>query len=62
MGVLLCSDKDQTKVEFATAGMDNKLFVSRYLLALPSVEQLRRFVEADRARFEAEPSRTRKSK
>jgi predicted nuclease of restriction endonuclease-like (RecB) superfamily len=62
VGILLCSDKDQTKVEFATAGMDNKLFVSRYLLALPSVEQLRRFVEADRARFEAEHSRSRKSK
>lgn len=53
VGIILCSDKDQTKVEFATAGMDNKLFVSRYLVALPSAEQLRRFVEKDRAQFEA---------
>ncbi len=53
VGILLCSDKDHTKVEFATAGMANKLFVSRYLTALPSAEQLQRFVETDRARIEA---------
>jgi hypothetical protein len=40
-------------VEFATAGMDQKLFVSRYLVALPSVEKLRRFLEADRERIES---------
>jgi len=44
-------DKDGTEVEFATAGMDNALFVSRYLVALPTVDQLRALVEADRARF-----------
>ena len=53
VGILLCSDKDRTKVEFATAGMDNRLFVSRYLTSLPSAEQLQRFVETDRARVEA---------
>jgi predicted nuclease of restriction endonuclease-like (RecB) superfamily len=53
IGILLCSDKDHTKVEFATAGMANKLFVSRYLTLLPSAEQLQRFVETDRARVEA---------
>lgn len=52
VGIILCSDRDKTKVEFATAGMDNKLFVSRYLVALPSAEQLSRFVEQDRARLE----------
>ncbi len=40
-------------VEFATSGMDNRLFVSRYLVALPSAEQLQRFVETYRARVEA---------
>jgi hypothetical protein len=45
-----------------SAGMDNKLLVSRYLVALPSVEQLRRLVEADRARFESEHSRGRTRK
>jgi hypothetical protein len=33
--------------------MDQKLFVSCYLVALPSVEKLRRFLEADRERIES---------
>lgn len=52
VGIVLCSDKDETKVEYATAGLSQKLFVSRYLVALPSAEQLRAFVAADRVRIE----------
>jgi predicted nuclease of restriction endonuclease-like (RecB) superfamily len=51
VGIILASGKNGTEVEFATAGMDNQLFVSRYVVALPSAEQLRELVEADRARF-----------
>jgi hypothetical protein len=50
--IILCGDRRQTKVEFATAGMDNRLFVSRYLVALPKPEQLEALIEADRAQFE----------
>lgn len=53
IGILLCSDRDEAAVEFATAGMDQKLFVSRYLVALPSVEKLRSFLETDRERIES---------
>jgi predicted nuclease of restriction endonuclease-like (RecB) superfamily len=53
VGILLCSDRDGTEVEFATAGMDHKLFVSRYLVALPSAEKLRTFLEADREHIES---------
>ncbi|MGH9962144.1 MAG: PDDEXK nuclease domain-containing protein, partial [Pyrinomonadaceae bacterium] len=53
VGVLLCSGKDATKVEYATAGIDQQLFVSRYLVALPSAEQLRNFIEAHRAALES---------
>ena len=53
VGIILCSDRDEAVVEFATAGMDQKLFVSRYLVALPSVEKLRSFLEADRERIES---------
>ena len=53
VGILLCSDKDSTDVEFATAGMDQKLFVSRYLTQLPSPEQLKAFLERDRAQINA---------
>lgn len=62
IGILLCSESDGTEVEFATAGMDQKLFVSRYLVALPSAEKLRRFLEADRERIESQmpPPKARK--
>ncbi|MBI3462798.1 MAG: DUF1016 family protein, partial [Planctomycetes bacterium] len=54
IGIILCSDRDGTEVEFATAGIDNQLFVSRYLVALPSADQLRKLLEADRALFTQE--------
>ena len=53
IGILLCSDKDGTEVEFATAGMDQKLFVSRYLTTLPSPTKLKQFLERDRAEIKA---------
>lgn len=53
VALLLCSGKNATKVEYATAGMDQPLFVSRYRVALPSTEQLRGFIEADRATLES---------
>ena len=59
VGILLCTDRDHTKVEFATAGMDNKLFVSRYLVALPSAKQLQEFIERDREQIEMQTRRGR---
>jgi hypothetical protein len=32
-------------VEYALAGMDNKLFVSKYQLELPSKEEIQHFLE-----------------
>lgn len=54
VGILLCGDSDSTEVEFATAGMDQKLFVSRYLTALPSAKQLKAFLERDRAAIQSQ--------
>ncbi len=45
IGVLLCNQKNQALVEYALAGMDNDLFVSKYLLELPSKEIIQRFLE-----------------
>jgi predicted nuclease of restriction endonuclease-like (RecB) superfamily len=52
VGLLLCSDKDQTKVEYAIGGLDQQLFVSRYLVALPKPNEIERLVERDRALWE----------
>ena len=45
VGILLCTQKDQALVEYALAGIDNGLFVSKYLLELPKKEAMQRFVE-----------------
>ncbi len=62
VGMILCSDRDQAAVEFATVGMDQKLFVSRYLVALPSAEKLRAFLEADREEIESHLAKTAPAK
>lgn len=49
VGLILCTDKNQTRVDYATPGLDHQLFVSRYLVALPSVETLQRLIEEDTA-------------
>ncbi len=45
VGILLCTQKDHTLVEYALAGMDNRLFVSKYQLELPKKDEMERFLE-----------------
>ena len=42
IGIVLARDKDEILVEYATGGISNQLFVSRYQLYLPDVEALKR--------------------
>lgn len=44
VGILLCTRKDQPLVEYALAGMNNHLFVSKYQLELPRKEDIERFL------------------
>jgi len=45
IGLILCANKNHTKVEYATAGLDNNLFVSKYKINLPSVKEIEEFIE-----------------
>jgi predicted nuclease of restriction endonuclease-like (RecB) superfamily len=45
IGILLCTGKKEALVEYALAGMDNNLFVSKYLLELPKKEDMQAFIE-----------------
>lgn len=45
IGILLCTDKNHALMEYALAGMDDQLFVSKYQLALPSKEDMQAFIE-----------------
>lgn len=40
IGLLLCTDYGETTVRYATEGLSQNLFVSKYLLQLPSEEEL----------------------
>ena len=44
IGILLCTEKGQKLVEYATAGMDKQLFVAKYLVKLPQKEELEAFI------------------
>jgi predicted nuclease of restriction endonuclease-like (RecB) superfamily len=57
VGILLCTHKDRALVEYALAGMDNNLFVSKYKLELPSAEEMRQFIFDTMRREGGAPSR-----
>ena len=44
IGIVLCTEKDNVQAEYATLGISNKLFVSKYQLYLPTKERLEREV------------------
>jgi len=45
VGIILCTEKERHKVKYAIAGLDNKLFVSKYLVELPTEEELLKLLE-----------------
>jgi hypothetical protein len=59
VGLLLCSDKDQTKVEYAIGGLGQQLFVSRYLVALPKPNEIEQLIARDRALWEQRGGKNR---
>jgi predicted nuclease of restriction endonuclease-like (RecB) superfamily len=59
VGILLCAQRDHALVEYALAGMDNRLFVSKYQLELPKRRDMEQFIE-EQIREATEIERTRK--
>lgn len=47
VGILLVTNKNTAMVEYAMAGMDEKLFVRKYMLQLPDKEQLQILIEKE---------------
>jgi predicted nuclease of restriction endonuclease-like (RecB) superfamily len=52
IGILLCSEKDETIVKNSVLNDKNNLFASKYLLYLPKEEELKQLIEQDRLNFE----------
>jgi len=44
IGLLLCTEKGNTQVKYATGGLDQNIFVQKYLVELPSVEELKEYI------------------
>jgi predicted nuclease of restriction endonuclease-like (RecB) superfamily len=47
IGIILCSDKSDTLVRYSSAGMDDQLFVSKYLVKLPEKKVLENFLRKE---------------
>lgn len=51
VGIILCTGKKKTVVEYALGGMSNKIFASKYKLQLPDPEALKAEIEHQRQRL-----------
>lgn len=45
VGLLLCTKKNHALVEYARAGIDNQLFISKYQLELPGKDEIAAFLD-----------------
>jgi len=48
IGLLLCTKKNHALVEYALAGIDNRLFISKYQLELPIITEVYRVLFEDK--------------
>jgi len=51
VGILFCTDKEQEHVEFSLAGIEDKVFISNYLVSLPDIKDLKSFIKSEMKRF-----------
>ena len=48
LGIILCTEKDETIVKYSILSENEQLFASKYRLYLPSEDELKRLIESDR--------------
>ena len=51
VGLILCAQKNDTLVRYATSGLSEQLFVSKYRLNLPSEAELQAIIQEEQARL-----------
>jgi predicted nuclease of restriction endonuclease-like (RecB) superfamily len=52
VGLILCAQKNDTLVRYATSGLSEQLFVSKYQVNLPTEVELQRVIQAEQQRFQ----------
>jgi predicted nuclease of restriction endonuclease-like (RecB) superfamily len=56
IGIILCTEKDDTIVKYSVLAENEQLFASKYRLYLPKEEELKQLIEQDRVIFELDSS------
>ena len=54
IGIILCTEKDETIVKYSVLAENEQLYASKYRLYLPKEEELKQLIEQDRINFELE--------
>lgn len=52
VGIILCAGKNETLVKYATSGLSQKVFVSKYMINLPSEKELERIIEEEQQKIQ----------
>ncbi|MFP3631986.1 PDDEXK nuclease domain-containing protein, partial [Burkholderia sp. SIMBA_045] len=52
IGIILCTEKDETVVKYSVMSENEKLFASKYRTYLPDERELKQLIEADRIKLE----------
>ena len=50
IGIILCSGKNEALVKYATMGLPQQVFVSKYLVNLPSEKDLKQIIEVEKTK------------
>lgn len=51
VGIILCAGKNESLVKYATAGLSRQIFVSKYLINLPSEDTLKKIIEEEQKKL-----------
>jgi predicted nuclease of restriction endonuclease-like (RecB) superfamily len=51
LGIILCANKNENLVKYATSGLPQQMFVSKYLINLPSEDELRMIIEDEQRKL-----------
>ena len=52
LGIILCTEKDETIIKYSILAENEQLFATKYRLYLPKEEELKQLIEQDRINFE----------
>ncbi|SHN42335.1 PDDEXK nuclease domain-containing protein [Chitinophaga sp. CF418] len=51
VGIILCASRNENLVRYATSGLPQQVFVSKYLINLPSEDELAKIIDEERRKL-----------